>query len=223
MDTPSDATLSTLDDEALVARTLAGSHPAFEVLVRRHTPRIYALSMGMMRNQADALDAMQDAFLNAFRRLDGFRGEAAFGSWIYRVATNACLMKLRKRRRRPEVPLQIGAPFGEDGSWERPTVDLAPRVDALFESKELGQAISLAMAELPEIYRAVFILADIEHQSMREVAACLDLTVPNVKTRLHRARLKLRECLSEYLAAESTTSVRSDSPTPSTRPGRATP
>jgi len=195
---------SSLDDNALVALTRAGRQDAFELLIRRHTSRLYGLCMGMMRNRADALDAMQDAFLNAYRRLDGFRGDAAFGSWIYRVAANACLMKLRKRRRRPEVPLEIQAPFDGDGSWERPVEDLAPRVDAAYENKELGAAIESAVGELPEMYRAVFVLSDLQHLSMREIAETLDLSVPNVKTRLHRARLKLRESLASYLAAEPT-------------------
>lgn len=189
-------------DEALVARAQAGDDQAFEELVRRHTPRVYTLALGMMRNEADAMDAVQDAFLNAYRRLEGYRGDAAFGSWIYRVATNACLMRMRRRRRRPEVPLRVDARFTEDGGWERPVEDLAPRVDALYEQHELGRVIRSGMATLPESYRAVFVLADLEHHSMREVAELLDLSVPNVKTRLHRARLKLREYLADYLAGD---------------------
>jgi RNA polymerase sigma-70 factor (ECF subfamily) len=191
-----------LADDQLVALAREGQIGAFDALVRRHTPRIYNLTMSMMRNQADAHDAMQDAFLNAYRRLDGFRGDAAFGSWLYRVATNACLMRMRRRRRRPEVPLELKAPgLGEDGMWERPVEDMAPRVDELFEQKELGQVIRAGMDSLPENYRAVFVLADIELKTMKEIADILDLTIPNVKTRLHRARLKLREYLADYLAA----------------------
>ena len=195
-------TLEGLPDEELVALARAGQPGAFDALVRRHTPRIYNLAMGMMRNQADAQDAMQDAFLNAYRRLEGFRGDAAFGSWLYRIATNACLMRMRRRRRRPEVPLELKHPgLAEDGSWERPVEDLSPRVDELFEQKELGRVIRAGMDALPESYQAVFVLADVELKTMKEIAEILDLTVPNVKTRLHRARLKLREYLADYLAA----------------------
>ncbi|MBW1881272.1 MAG: sigma-70 family RNA polymerase sigma factor [Deltaproteobacteria bacterium] len=191
-----------LSDEQIVDIARAGQLGAFDALVRRHTPRIYNLAMSMMRNEADARDAMQDAFLNAYRRLDAFRGDAAFGSWLYRIATNACLMRMRQRRRRPEVPLQLEPPgFGEDGMWERPVEDLAPRVDELFEQKELGRVIQAGMDNLPESYQAVFVLADIEFRSMKEIAEILDLTIPNVKTRLHRARLKLREYLADYLEA----------------------
>lgn len=189
-------------DEQLVKAARAGDAGAFDELIRRHTPRIFALTMSMMRNHADAHDAMQDAFLNAYRRLDGFRGDAAFGSWLYRVAANACLMRMRRRRRRPEVPLEVRTPgFSDDGHWIRPVEDLAPQVDELYENKELGRIIQAGMDSLPDNYRAVFVLADLELKSMKEIADILDLTVPNVKTRLHRARLKLREYLSDYLAA----------------------
>jgi len=195
-------TFEDLSDEALVELAREGRLGAFDALVRRHTPRIYNLAMGMMRNQADAHDAMQDAFLAAYRRLDGFRGDAAFGSWIYRIATNACLMRMRRKRRRPEVSLDLEhSGFGEDGSWARPVEDLSPRVDELYEQKELGRVIQAGMDTLPETYRAVFVLADVELKTMKEIAEILDLTVPNVKTRLHRARLKLREYLADYLAA----------------------
>jgi len=190
-----------ITDEALVALAQKGDAQAFDELVRRHSPRLYRLAMGMMRDHAEAMDALQDGLLNAWRRLDGFRGDAAFGSWVYRVTSNACLMRLRKRRRRPEVPLEVRAPgFDDDGHWERPVEDLAPRVDELYENRELGEVIRQGMEQLPDNYKAVFVLADLELMSMQEIADTLDLTVPNVKTRLHRARLRLREHLADYLA-----------------------
>ena len=199
----------TTTDNQLVQLTLDGDASAFEELVRRHTSRVYGLAMGMMRNPADAQDIVQDTFLNAYRRLDSFRGDAAFSSWLYRIAHNTCLMKLRSRRRRPEVPLELpGLDFDGEGSHQREIEDFSPRLDELYENKELGQVILRGLDTLSESYRAVFVLADLQHLSMKEIAEVLDLTVPNVKTRLHRARLKLREYLAEYLAGEPTALVR---------------
>lgn len=189
-----------MTDEALVELVQqCGIGDAFEELVRRHTPRVQAVAQGMLRDAVEAQDVVQETFMAAFRRLDGFRGDAAFSSWLYRIATNASLMRLRRRRRRPEVSLAVRT---EEEIWERPVSDRAERVDRRYEDKELGQAILAGVERLPDSYREVFELAELHQLTMREIATTLNLTVPNVKTRLHRARRKLRQYLQPYLRAE---------------------
>lgn len=191
-------------DHELVALAQAGDHAAFEVLVRRYSPRVHAIGLSMMREDAAARDIAQETFLSAWRKLHTFRQQASFRAWLFRIATNACLMRMRYRRRRPELPLTLRSPdFSDDGEHERPVVDWSPLADQLMEDQELGTRIRDTVAGLPDKYRMVLVLADYQHLSMKEIADALDLTVSNVKTRLHRARLTVREELSEYLAGRA--------------------
>ena len=198
-------------DEALVAlaRGEDGGAPdssAFAALVHRYSGRLYGLAQGMLRNEQDARDVVQETFLQVHRRLDGFRGEASFKTWLFRIATNGALMKLRRRRRKPETTLELpeldaADPTSAAGrSAPRELSDPRPLADQVHEQAELGARIRAAVDALPEGYRQVLILADYQHLSMQEIARALELTVPNVKTRLHRARLAVRATLQEYLA-----------------------
>ncbi len=198
---PATAAVHSLTDEQIVDRVLAGDSELYAVLVHRHHARVYGALLSMMRNAADAAELTQDAFLNAYRKLDAFRGDAAFGSWLRRIATNGALMRLRSRRRHPEVrlePARDGEAAPIDPADPRPAVDLA------LMDHELGSHISRAMETLSPSYRAVFVLADLQHHSMREISELLGISVPNTKSRLHRARLKLRDALTPYLEAEPT-------------------
>lgn len=188
-----------LTDAELVQRALEGKTAAFECLVVRHRGRVERVAQRMLRDPVEAQDVVQETFLNAYRRLEFFRGDAAFGSWIHRIASNCSLMRLRSRRRRPEVSLQPAAGTGSD-AWEIPVTDPTPLSDARVEARELGTMIARAVAGLSPHYREVFELADMEHLSMREIADELDLSVPNVKTRLHRARGQLRSSLDGYVS-----------------------
>lgn len=199
-DTPMNAQVTDLQ---LVESTLHGDVASFDVLVRKYASGIQGLAIGMLRNDAEAQDIVQETFLAAYRKLPSFSQRSPFRAWLYRIATNACLMRLRSRRRRPEVPLALrAAGFDSDGGHERPVIDWSPRADALIQDRELGERIRREVDRLPDKYRAVLLLADYEHLSMREIAAALDLTVPNVKTRLHRARLSVRAGLERYLIGE---------------------
>lgn len=191
--------LDPLDDEALVERVREGDQAAFAVLVHRHSGRVYAIGKSMLRNEQDARDVVQVTFMNAYRKIGSFRGEAAFGSWLKRIATNTALMRLRRRRRKPESPLELPAQPGEERR-ERDVVDFRPWADKVAEDKELGQRIRQAVDDLPDVYREVLVLADYQKLSMKDIAEALELTVPNVKTRLHRARLRVRADLARYLA-----------------------
>lgn len=191
-------------DQELVRRSLDGHPAAFTELVHRYTGRVYGVAMGMLRDPVEAEDIVQETFLAAWRKLDTFHLDASFRAWLLRIATNACLMKLRTRRRRPEVSLEQRRPgFAEDGHHERAVVDWSPLADVSLGDAELGERIRAAVDDLPDKHRAVILLADYEHLSMLEIADALDLTVSNVKTRLHRARLAVREALDVYLAGRA--------------------
>jgi RNA polymerase sigma-70 factor (ECF subfamily) len=189
-------------DIELVQRARQGDREAFEVLVRRHSGKAYGVAMSMMHNPIDAQDVVQDAFFNAYRKLDTFRGEHNFSSWLCRIVHNGALMKMRTRRRRPEVPLEVQMP-GETELITRPIAEPGPDSGELLLNQELGAAIDEAVDGLPEAYRTVFLLADVQHLTMREIAETLDISVPNAKTRLHRARTRLRQRLSHYLDADA--------------------
>jgi len=188
-------------DAALIARIQAGAPGAFAELVHTYTSKVYSIGISMLRNEQDARDVVQETFLNVHRRLDTFRGDASLSSWIGRIATNNALMKLRTRRRKPETSLEVKVP-GQSGDErvERVIVDKKPLSDKLTLDRELGERIRDAVEELPEKYREVLVLADYRELSMRQIAEALDISVPNVKTRLHRARLSVRETLAAYLA-----------------------
>ncbi len=180
-------------DQELAEAASTGDSRAFSTLVDRHAERMARLAMRYMRSDVDAQDAVQDAFLNAWTHVGRFRGDAAFGSWLHRITANACLMAIRRRKRRPERPLDDAINELPEPSRHHP--------HALLEMEELGNVLRAAIANLPPHYREVFELAELHDSTMADIARQTGLTVPNVKTRLHRARLKLRSALSEYLDA----------------------
>lgn len=187
-------------DQALVTMTLQGHYPAFEELFRRYSDRVYAIAMGMMRNDTEAQDIVQETFLAAFRKLDTYRAESPFRGWLFRIATNASLMRLRTKRRRPELPLLVRSATGDSDGQEREAVDVAPLAPKRMQDRELGDQLHAAIDALPDKYRQVLILADFEHRTMKEIGRAMDLSVPAVKTRLHRARLAVRDAISPYMA-----------------------
>ena len=191
-------------DRELVERAQQGDGPAFAMLVERHQRQLYRLALRMTGSEADAQEVLQEAFLNAYQKLPLFRGEAQFSSWLYRIAANSALMRLRRKRRAPdtlaEQPLELGGPrFSAEGYLEpASSSDWSQRADEKMMSGELGEAINKAVADLPDDYRTVFLLKDVDGLSNEDIANSLDLTVPAVKSRLHRARLALREKLGEF-------------------------
>lgn len=194
----SDATLQ--DDQTLLARAQVGDISAFEELVGRHEDKVYGLALRMMRSEADAAEITQDTFLSAYQHLGEFRGEAAFGSWVHRIAANNALMRLRRQRTLEVVNEDLAAPeFTERGSLaETPEADWSRRADDKILDEELGRAIRQATDTLPEGYREVFLLKDVEGMSYEEISEMLGISVPAVKSRLHRARLALREAIDGF-------------------------
>jgi RNA polymerase sigma-70 factor (ECF subfamily) len=182
-------------ETALVERLRRGEGAAFEELLRAHTGRLLAVARRLLGNEEDARDAVQDAFLSAFRSIDRFDGQAALGTWLHRIAVNAALTKLRSRRRHPERPIEELLPtFQEDGHQVRPPRDW-PDPSAALLSRETRESVRRHIDELPEEYRTVLLLRDIEGLDTEETARVLGLTPGAVKTRLHRARQALRALL----------------------------
>ena len=175
---------------------------AAERLVATFGNRAYRLAIGITGNQQDAEEAVQDAFSSVIRKIDTFRGDAALGSWIYRITANAANHKRRSgARRRHEISLdEILPTFHEDGGYADPIVDWSTELDDPAVQTELRSVLTSALEELPDHYRAVIILHDIEALSMAEVADCLDITLSAAKARAHRARLFLRQRLAGFMS-----------------------
>lgn len=187
-------------DAELLAGLRAGDDAAFERLVRLHTGRMLAVARRFLPVEDDARDAVQDAFLSAFRAIDRFEGEAKLSTWLHRIVVNACLMKLRSRRRRPEARIEDMLPgFLEDGHFDQPVAQWQRSADVLLESDETRKLVREAIQALPDNYRTVLLLRDIEGHDTETTAKELDMSVAAVKTRLHRARQALRSQLDGKL------------------------
>ncbi len=190
----------TLDEAALVDLARAGDGDAFRVIMRRGNQRLFRIARGVVRDDAEAEDVLQESWVRAFSALDSFRGEAGIMTWLTRIVLNEARGRLR--RRRPTVDLdhldraQEGAqviPFPTSPTTDNPEGDAA--------RAEIRRLLERAVDELPEIFRMVFILRDIEGCSIEETAADLGVRPETVKTRLHRARRLLREALDAKLGA----------------------
>ncbi|MBI5420610.1 MAG: sigma-70 family RNA polymerase sigma factor [Deltaproteobacteria bacterium] len=188
------------EDKVLLKKLRRGDAEAVETLFDRYHGKVYNLAMSILKNESDAEEATQDVFLTVVRKAYMFKGNSALYSWIYRICVNACLMRLRGKRRSETVSIEEFLPlFTEDGMHANPVNDWSKEVERKALDKELGQVIRKFTDNLSERYRMVFILSDVEGLSNEETAQILGLTVPAVKSRLHRARLYLRERLSGYL------------------------
>ena len=192
--------VATLPDAVLVERVRAGDEEAFGGLLQRYQGKVYRLAMHLTRNPQDAEEVTQDVFLAVYRKLRDFEDRASFRTWLYRIASNAALMKLR--RRRPVVPLASGAPaFREDGQFAQAVADWSAYPEAELLAAERRSVLEQAIATLSADDQAVVVLRDIEGLSNQEMAEILGTTLLAVKSRLHRARLALRERLAAYFEA----------------------
>ena len=180
-------------DEQLVRKAQLDDERAFGELVHRYESKVYSLALKMLRNPEDAEDVLQDTFLRAYRGIKSFQGNSTFSTWIYRITANSALMRLR-RKHLPTVSI--------DDADEREApiniADWAPGPVEQLLTQETQQAMNDAVQSLPPEFRQVFVLRDIEELSNSEVAEILDLSVAAVKSRLHRARLKVRDRLTPY-------------------------
>jgi RNA polymerase sigma-70 factor (ECF subfamily) len=193
------AATATVDEAALVAGLKARRPEAFETLVRTYTPRLLAVAMRMLGSTEDAQDVVQDAMLSAYRSIDRFEGNARVSTWLHRIVVNAALMKLRTRRRKPEQSIEPLLPaFAEDGHHaSRPVVAWTTSAEESLLRRETRAQVRAAIAGLPESYRTVLLLRDIEERSTREAATLLGISENALKLRLHRARQALATRLKD--------------------------
>jgi RNA polymerase sigma-70 factor (ECF subfamily) len=186
------------EEKQLVLAAKGGDLAAFEALVARHERRIYGLARRLTGSDADAQDVTQQAFIAAIRGLASFRGEAGFGTWLTTIAANTAIKHLRKRRGLPTTSLDVAVSADGDSAAPHPEyiADWRETPDRLLQHAETRQVLDTAIAELDPAHRAVFLLRDAEGLSVRETAKALHLTEANVKVRLLRARMRLRERLT---------------------------
>jgi len=204
---PVDLAADTATDTELVGRAKAGELPAFEQLVSRHERRVYALVRRMLRQEQDAEDITQQTFLDALEGLSGFREEASFGTWVLRIATYAALKVIRKRKGLEVVSLDQATDAGGDADGlphPEYIADWRESPARLVQHQETRRLIEAALAELDDKHRIVFLLRDMQGLSVRETAVALGLSEVNVKVRLLRARLRLRERLTRSFGDPAT-------------------
>ena len=187
-------------DQELIAEFQKGNQQSFEELISRYSNKVFSLASRLTRNQEDAEEVLQDVFVTVHRKIAGFEGKSSFSSWLYRVTVNAAFMKLRKRKQDQTVPLEelvqqvhvVAALKSPESAY----------VDSLSIRNEMLEALETAIRKLPDDYRPVFILRDVDGLTSREVSRILDLTVPAVKSRLHRSRLMLRRRLNRFFTEQ---------------------
>ena len=193
--TPTTSVPTGFDESALVAQAKAGDQNAFAELVNRYERKIYRLAKNITRNDEDAEDVLQDAFLKAYTHLDNFKGDSKFYTWIVRIAVNEALMRLRKRKTDRTVPLDEPVELGEE-TVQREIAVWEDNPEQQYSQEEWRRILDEAVESLKPDFRTVFVLRDIEELSTEETAETLGISVPAVKSRLLRARLALRETLT---------------------------
>ena len=180
-----------LSDEEVVARVLAGETAMFEVVMRRHNQRLYSVARAILRNDGEAEDVMQDAYVRAYEHLNQFAGRAKFSTWLTRIAVHEALARQRRENRYQEFE-----PMSErDGDPMDRFASLTPNPEQQASNSEIRRLLEEAVDNLPDNYRTVFMLRDIEEMSTTDAADVLEITEENVKVRLHRARALLRKSL----------------------------
>lgn len=194
------AATSQTDEQALVARLRAGDADASEELVRQHGGHLLAVARRFLRCEEDAADAVQDAFISAFRNIDRFECESRLGTWLHRIVVNASLMKLRSQKRRKAVSIDALLPqYDVTGHDTRPAVEWSALPGDAIEADELRAYVRACIDQLPDSHRVVLLLRDIEELDTSEAAARLNITEGALKVRLHRARQALRTLLDPFM------------------------
>ena len=185
-------------DAELLAALRSGRDEAFETLVRAHSGRMLSVCRRILRNDEEARDAVQEAFLSAFRAIGSFEGTCQLGTWLHRIAVNASLMRLRSKKRRPEESIDDLLPaFKDDGHARLEPQDWSASALQMVETRETREFVRGCIDRLPDIYRTVLLLRDIEELDTAEAAAALGVSEGVIKVRLHRARHALRTLFGE--------------------------
>lgn len=190
------------EERALVARLKSDDDTAYEEVVRRFGPRMLSVARRLLTQEQDAQDAVQDAFLSAFKSIGNFQGDAKLATWLHRIVVNAALMKLRTKRRKPEAAIDDLLPKYHDDGHRRGNGDWRVTHDTAVQTSEIREQVLAAIDKLPDLYRDILMLRDIEELSTEEAAQQLEITEGAVKTRLHRARLALRDTLDPFMRGE---------------------
>ncbi len=191
------------DEEKLIARLKTGDKSACAECIEHHAPQVYRLALRITENEAEAEDVLQETFLNAFKAIDKFEGRSGLGTWLYRIAYNTALMRLRRpSHKTPTLSVEETLAQEEGRPVPRQLFDWCCLPEQDFETDEIKSELNQAITELPQALQAVFVLRELEGLSTQETAVALDLTPSNVKVRLHRARLWLRERLTGYFKDE---------------------
>jgi len=211
------ATMHTEVTASLIDRLRGGDAVALEEVMEQFAPRVHRLAYGITRNEADAEEVVQDVFLRLFRKIDAFEGRSALGTWIYRIAVNTALIKRRGKRAAFEVLLEDHLPtFKDDGHREGDRAmllaDWSETPEEELLSSETRNTVRRTIASLPDHYRVVLLLRDMEELTNEETAEILDDTVASVKSRLHRARMALREQLTRSFALDRSPVTRPATP-----------
>jgi len=193
------ATAAASDDLSIVARVSAGDCAAFELLMRRYNRRLYRLARASLRDDAEAKDALQDAYLCAFRSLGQFRGEAALGTWLSRLVLNECRGRLRRSIRRQNIIPMVSTELHMDAVAEVAETGESQTPDQLLARAQMRAVLERKVSELPDIFRVVFVLRSIEELSIEEIAATLDIPSETVRSRHFRAKGMLRESLAKEI------------------------
>ena len=192
---------ATVDETALIIRLRAGDELAFETMVRTFGGRLLAVARRFVHNEEDAQDIVQTAYLSAFRGLEQFQGNCQLSTWLHRIVVNTALMRIRSRLRKPEESIDVLLPaFQEDGHHVQQFSEWSAPADQLLERKETRATVRACIEQLPENYRTVLLLRDIEELSTQEAAETLTMTPTAVKVRLHRARQALSTLLRKQYA-----------------------
>ena len=190
---------TTLDEAALLARMQAGDDDAFEACVRTYCTRLLLVARRILRNEEDANDAVQDAFLSAFKGITRFKGQSRLGTWLHRIVVNAALGRLRSLQRHPERSIEDLLPHFGDGEHQiDPPAPWKETPETTVQDQETHELVQRCISQLPETYRIVLLLRDIEGLATEETAQLLDTSTAVVKTRLHRARQALRSLLDPH-------------------------
>jgi RNA polymerase sigma-70 factor (ECF subfamily) len=190
-----------VDDPALLAALKRGEEWAFETMIRLYGGRLLAVARRFTRNEDDARDVLQSAYLNAFRAVGSFEGNCQLSTWLHRIVVNTALMKLRSRKRKPEESIEALLPsFQDDGHHVEQFSEWSAPADALLERQQTRATVRECIQQLPDSYRVVLLLRDIEERSTQEAADILGITPTAVKVRLHRARQALSTLLRRQYA-----------------------
>jgi RNA polymerase sigma-70 factor (ECF subfamily) len=193
--------MQTTDETALVAALRQGHEWAYETLIRTYGGRLHAVARRICGNDEDARDVLQSAYLSAFRSVGGFEGSSQLSTWLHRIVVNTALMRLRSRRRKPEESLDTLLPaYQDDGHHVEQFSEWTMPADRMLEREDVRAAVHACIAALPDNYRQVLLLRDIEELSTDDVARTLAITPTAVKVRLHRARQALSTLLRREFA-----------------------